>query len=168
MLKSIHKVAHPEEHSHRKSNIVHTPIDWSKHPPSAFRKYSEPIEEENEEEDEEHRNYEMLSHDSISDSAQGARKDYRTLDLAKSQQQFNFQQRYHMKQQAQRQSEQQQQSEQQKQHHQQQRQQSTIFTTKNMTTLTEEKISRKEETKQQRVRNYSNGINHLRNCREYR
>ena len=38
LLKSIHKVAHPEEHSHRKSSIVHTPIDWSKHPPSAFRK----------------------------------------------------------------------------------------------------------------------------------
>ena len=40
--KSIHKVAHPEEHS-QKTSIVHTPIDWSKQPSSAFNKGSENV-----------------------------------------------------------------------------------------------------------------------------
>ena len=50
--KSIHKVARPEEHAQRKTSIIHTPIDWSKHPPSAFKPTSV-IEEEEEEEGEE-------------------------------------------------------------------------------------------------------------------
>ena len=58
LLKSIHKVAHPEEHQ-KNTIIVHTPIDWSKYPPSAFRRYShdfpstkyEDDDDENEEEE---------------------------------------------------------------------------------------------------------------------
>jgi hypothetical protein len=39
LLKSVHKVVHPDQHE-RKSSIVHTPIDWSQYPPSAFRNIS--------------------------------------------------------------------------------------------------------------------------------
>ena len=65
VLKTIHKVAHPEEHAQRKTSVVHTPIDWSKYPPSAFRKFSEEhsatIREEVEEEIERDENSEERS-----------------------------------------------------------------------------------------------------------
>ena len=56
--KSLHMVTHPvlctESHESRKTSIVHTPIDWSKYPPSAFRKFSQEhsitIKEEDEDE----------------------------------------------------------------------------------------------------------------------
>ena len=40
VLKSIHKVTHPEQHAKRRSSMVHSPVDWSKHPPAPFRKFS--------------------------------------------------------------------------------------------------------------------------------
>ena len=43
VVKSIHKVVHPEEYVERKSNVVHTTIDWSKYPPSAFKRCSQDV-----------------------------------------------------------------------------------------------------------------------------
>ena len=40
ILKSIHKLTNPKEYDKRQSNIIHTPIDWSKHPPSSRQKFS--------------------------------------------------------------------------------------------------------------------------------
>ena len=41
VLKSVHKARHPDEHAARKSSIIHEPIDWSKYPPSAYRRPSQ-------------------------------------------------------------------------------------------------------------------------------
>ena len=53
--KTIHYVTHPEQQNSRKTSIVHTPIDWSKYPPSAFRQFSEehsvPLRENNDDDD---------------------------------------------------------------------------------------------------------------------
>ena len=41
VIKSVHKARNPEEHESRKTSIVHSTIDWSKYPPSAYRKRSQ-------------------------------------------------------------------------------------------------------------------------------
>ena len=50
-IKGIHEVAHLDEFAQRRSSIVHTPIDWSKHPPPSKLQNDIPmtIEEEYEE-----------------------------------------------------------------------------------------------------------------------
>ena len=65
MLKSLHKITHPQQHAERKSNILHPTIDWSTYPPSAFIRCSQTFaneerskekqEQEDENEDEEER-----------------------------------------------------------------------------------------------------------------
>ena len=53
-LKSVHKVAKPEDHESRTSNIIHTTIDWSKQPSSSQKqqssKYSMVTDDESEDE----------------------------------------------------------------------------------------------------------------------
>ena len=42
ILKSVHRARNPEEYAaRRRVSIVHTPVDWSKYPPSAYRKKSQ-------------------------------------------------------------------------------------------------------------------------------
>ena len=53
MLKSIHQVANPEQYSSRRSSVLHKTIDWSKHPPSAFRQQIRRCSSTHEEEEEE-------------------------------------------------------------------------------------------------------------------
>ena len=43
VMKSVHKVAHPEKHAERKSSIIHKPIGWSEDPPSTFRNFPKDI-----------------------------------------------------------------------------------------------------------------------------
>ena len=56
LLKSINRVANSDDYEDRKSSIIHTPIDWSKRPPSTRGKTSDEcsvtIVEECEDEDE--------------------------------------------------------------------------------------------------------------------
>ena len=40
VMKSIDGIVHQDEYARRRSSIIHTPIDWSKYPPSAFRRGS--------------------------------------------------------------------------------------------------------------------------------
>ena len=43
LMKSIHRVIHTKNKHVKQTSIIHTPIDWSKYPRSAFRKYSEDL-----------------------------------------------------------------------------------------------------------------------------
>ena len=88
LLKSIHKVSHPEEY-HRSTSIVHKPIDWSKYPPSAFRTYSDDfsttIEEEIEENGNKHSELDDIEDDEASENSKTIDEAALTSDESKRQ-----------------------------------------------------------------------------------
>ena len=39
ILKTIHKAVKPDDYKNRQLKVIHTPIDWSKHPPSSHKRF---------------------------------------------------------------------------------------------------------------------------------